>query len=159
MSLQVTVPESNQPPNFLWKWEKGNFVCWLNTTFCVGKPFRKPRPSSINIIRTLLHRMEQFRSGLPNFVVVVRAQKPYQVQVIQISIFFCIHNCAWKFCARSERIFASICDDRWNIDPPLYSDITWRVKTVDWRSYSPTNLVKTGLNTQVDYSSTWSGNV
>ena len=31
-------------------------------------------------------RMEWFRSGLPNFVVVVQAQKPYQVQVVQMRI-------------------------------------------------------------------------
>ena len=64
--------------------EKVNFVCWLNTTFYVGKPHQKPRPSLINIIWTLLRRMEWFRSGVPNFVLVVRAQKPYQVQVVQI---------------------------------------------------------------------------
>ena len=47
-------------------------------------PYQKRRPSSINIIRTQLRRMEWFRSGLPNFVMIVRAQKPYQVQVVQM---------------------------------------------------------------------------
>ena len=55
----------------------------LAITFCVEKPYQKPRPSSINIIRTLLRRMQWFRSGLLNFVLVVRAQKPYQVEVVQ----------------------------------------------------------------------------
>ena len=67
---------------FEWIWV--NFVCWLNTTFCEKKPYLKPRPSSINIIRTLLRRMEWFRSCLPNFVVVIRAQKPDQIQVVQM---------------------------------------------------------------------------
>ena len=79
ISLHVRVSESNQPTNFLQRWKKVNFVCWLNSTFCVEKTYQKPRPSSINIIRTLLRRMEWFRSGLPNFVVAVWAQKPYQV--------------------------------------------------------------------------------
>ena len=35
----------------------------MNTTFCMGKPYKKWRPSSINIIRTLLRFMELFRSG------------------------------------------------------------------------------------------------
>ena len=83
ISLQVTVSESNQPPNSLQRWKKVTFVCWLYTTFCVKIPYQKPRPSSINIILTLLHRMEWFKSGLSNFVVVVPAQKPYQVQVVQ----------------------------------------------------------------------------
>ena len=77
ISLRVTMSESYQPPNFLQRWKKVNFVCWLNTTFCVEKPYQKPRQSSINIIRTLLRRMEWFRSGLLNFVRVVLAQKPY----------------------------------------------------------------------------------
>ena len=84
ISLQVTVSESNQPPIFLQRWKKLNFVFWLNTTFCVGKPYKKPRPSSLNIIWTLLHRMRWFKSGLPNVVVVVRVRKPYQVQVVQM---------------------------------------------------------------------------
>ena len=82
--LQVTVSESNQPPKFLQIWKKVNFMCSFNTTYCVGKPYQKRKPSSINIIQTLLLRMEWFRSGLPNSVVVVRAQKSYQVQVVQI---------------------------------------------------------------------------
>ena len=32
------------------------------------KSYQKPRPSLINIVRTLLRRMEWFRSGLPNFI-------------------------------------------------------------------------------------------
>ena len=48
-----------------------NSVCLLNTTFCVEKPYQKTRPTSINIIKTLLRHMEWLRSGLPNFVVVV----------------------------------------------------------------------------------------
>ena len=109
ISLQVTVCESNQPPNLLQTWKKMNFVCWSNTTFYVSKLYHKPRPSSINIIQTLLCRMEWFRNGLPNFVVVVRAQKPYQVQVVQmrslhqkLSIKFMIlfwMTCKWK-CVR-----------------------------------------------------------
>ena len=38
----------------------------------------KPRSNSTNIIRTLLRRMEWFRSSLPNFVVIIRGQKPYR---------------------------------------------------------------------------------
>ena len=83
IGFQVTVSKSNQPPNFSQGWKKVNFMCWLNTTFCVEGPYQKPRPNVINIIRTLLHCMEWFKSGLPNFVVVVRAQKPYLVQVDQ----------------------------------------------------------------------------
>ena len=79
ISLQVTVSKSNQPPNFLHRWKKLNFVCRLSTSFWTEKPYQKPWPSSINIIRTLLDRMERFRSGLPQSDVVVRAQKPYQV--------------------------------------------------------------------------------
>ena len=37
ISLQVIVSESNQPPNFLERWKKVNFVWRLNTTFCVEK--------------------------------------------------------------------------------------------------------------------------
>ena len=80
ISLQVTESESNQPPNFLQRWKKVNFVCWLKTTFCMEKFYQKPKPSSINIIRTLISRREWFRSGLPDSVVVVRAQKPHQLQ-------------------------------------------------------------------------------
>ena len=67
ISLQVTVSENNQPPNFLQRWKKVNFMFWFKTTFCVEKPYEKPRLSSINIIRTLLRRMKWFRSGLSNF--------------------------------------------------------------------------------------------
>ena len=84
MCLQVIVSESNQPPNFLQTRKKVNFVCWLNTTFCVEKPYQKPRLNSINIIRTLLRRIEWFRSGLPNFAVLVPAQKSYLVQADQM---------------------------------------------------------------------------
>ena len=41
----------------------------------MGKPYQKTKLSSLDIIRTLLHRIEWFRNGLPNFVVVVQAQK------------------------------------------------------------------------------------
>ena len=68
---------------FFAKMEKSEFRV-LIINFLLIKPYQKARPSSINIIRTLLRRMEWFRSGLPNFVVVVRAQKPYQVQVVQM---------------------------------------------------------------------------
>ena len=68
----------------IFKESNQNQTSLLNATFCVEKPYQKHRPSSMFIIRTLLHRMEWFRSGLPNFVVVVRAQKPYQVQVVQM---------------------------------------------------------------------------
>ena len=37
ISLQVTVSESNQPANFLQRWKKVNFVCWLNTTLFTWK--------------------------------------------------------------------------------------------------------------------------
>ena len=70
--------------DFFAKIEKSDFVCLLNTIFCVEKPYQKPALSSINIIWTLLCRMGWFRSGLPNFFVVLRAQKPYQVQVVQM---------------------------------------------------------------------------
>ena len=60
ISLQVTVFKSNKPLNFSQRWKKVNFVCWLNNTFCEEKPHQKPRPSSINIIRTLLRRKEWF---------------------------------------------------------------------------------------------------
>ena len=63
ISLQVTVSESNQLPNSLQRWKKINFLCLLNTTFSVEKAYQKSRPSSINIIQTLLRRMESFRSG------------------------------------------------------------------------------------------------
>ena len=123
LSLQVTVPESNQPPHFLQRWKKVNFMCWLNTTFCVEKPYYKPRPSLINIIGTLLRRMEWFRNGLPNFAAIVH-NRP--------KTHWCDHFGAkfGIFEPQSQRVFASICDDRWNVDPPLYSGITWRVKTV-----------------------------
>ena len=77
ISLQVTVSEGNQPPDFLLRWKKVNFVRWLNTTFYMEKLYQKPRLRSINIIRTLVRHMEWIRSGLPNSVVIVRAQKPY----------------------------------------------------------------------------------
>ena len=117
ISLQVTMPESNQLPNFLQRWKKVNFLSWLNTTFCLEKPYQKPRPSSINIIWTQLRRIKWFRSCLPNFVVVVWAQKPYQIQVVQmrslhqkwsiksmilypsqLSVWSlsCIHICKWE---------------------------------------------------------------
>ena len=62
ISLQNTVSESNQPPNFMHRWKKVIFVCWLNTAFCVEQPYQKPRWSSINIIRTLLRHMESIIS-------------------------------------------------------------------------------------------------
>ena len=69
---------------FFAKMEKTEFRVLIKHYFSRGKPYQKPRLSSINIIRTLFRRMEWFRSGLPNFVAVVRAQKQYQVQVVQI---------------------------------------------------------------------------
>ena len=66
--------------------EQSEFGVLIKHYFCVEKPYQKPRPSSINIIRTLLRRMEWLISGLPNFVVVVRAQKPYQLQIVQIRL-------------------------------------------------------------------------
>ena len=44
ISLRITVSESNQPPIFLQRWKKVNFVYWLNTTFCMEKPYPEPRP-------------------------------------------------------------------------------------------------------------------
>ena len=76
-----TVFKSNQTPYLLQRWKKVNFICWLNTTFYVKKAYQKLRPSWMNIIRTLLRRMKWFKIGLSNFGVVVRTQKPYQVQV------------------------------------------------------------------------------
>ena len=64
--------------------EKSEFRVLIKHYLLHGKPYQKPRPSLINIIRTLFHRVEWFRNDLPNFVVVVRAQRPYQVRVVQI---------------------------------------------------------------------------
>ena len=50
ISLQVTVFESNQPPNCLQEWKKVNFVCWLW--------------SLININRSLLRHMHGKGNGL-----------------------------------------------------------------------------------------------
>ena len=122
ISLQITVPESNQPSDFLQKWKKVNFVCWLNTIFCLERPYQKPRPSSISMIRTLLRCMEWFIRGLLNVVVFVWAQKSYQVQVVQMSSLhqklsinlwycfewpkstsiFCIYICAWENSVQDE---------------------------------------------------------
>ena len=46
-SLPVTLSESNLPPNILQRWNKVNFACWLNTTFCVEKAYQEPRLNSI----------------------------------------------------------------------------------------------------------------
>ena len=46
ISLQVTMSESNQPPNFLQRCKKLNFFCGLNTTFCVEEPYQKPESES-----------------------------------------------------------------------------------------------------------------
>ena len=61
--------QNNQPPNFLQRWKKVDFVCWLNITFCVKKTLSETNLSSINIIRTWLRRMEWLRTVLPNFFV------------------------------------------------------------------------------------------
>ena len=49
ISIQVTVSESNHPPNFSQRWKKVNFVWWLSSTFCVEKPDQKPRLRSIGL--------------------------------------------------------------------------------------------------------------
>ena len=68
IGLQVTVSESNQPSNFLQRCKEVDFVCWLNTTFCVKKSYQKPRPSSINIIRSLLRGMKWNEITTPEII-------------------------------------------------------------------------------------------
>ena len=58
---------------------KKSELCVLIKQYFLRRKTLSAKPSSINIIRTLLRRMEWFKIGLPNFLVVVRAQKPYQV--------------------------------------------------------------------------------
>ena len=47
------------------------------------KPYQKPRTSSINIIRTLLRRMEWFINGLSNFVVKPGESAPKRLKYLK----------------------------------------------------------------------------
>ena len=88
ISLQVTVSESNQPPNFLQRWKKVNFVCWLNTTFCVEKPYQKPTPSSMNnsapSYGIVQNWFTKFRCGLTSTETIPSPGRPNEITTPEI---------------------------------------------------------------------------
>ena len=92
--------ESNQPPNFLQRWKKVNFVCWLNTTFCVEKPYQKPRPSSININHSapsygmIQKWFTEFRCGRSSTETILSLGRPNEITTPEM--INKIHHIVWN---------------------------------------------------------------